>query len=73
MAKLPRITGKQLIKALKSFGFEVVRIKGSHHILRNSEGKVTVIPVHSNEIIGSGLLTKILTDCEIKREDLLKS
>lgn len=73
MAKLLRITGKQLIKALKSFGFEVVRIKGSHHILRNSEGKVTVIPVHSNEIIGSGLLTKILTDCEIKREDLLKS
>ncbi len=73
MAKLPRITGKQLIKALKSFGFEVVRIKGSHHILRNSEGKVTVIPVHSNEIIGPGLLTKILTDCEIKREDLLKS
>lgn len=73
MAKLLRITGKQLIKALKSFGFEVVRIKGSHHILRNSEGKVTVIPVHSNEIIGPGLLTKILTDCEIKREDLLKS
>ncbi len=73
MAKLLRITGKQLIKALKSFGFEVVRIKGNHHILRNSEGKVTVIPVHSNEIIGSGLLTKILTDCEIKREDLLKS
>jgi predicted RNA binding protein YcfA (HicA-like mRNA interferase family) len=72
MAKTPRLTGKDLIKILKSQGFEVVRIKGSHHILKNSRGKVTVIPVHSNEIIGPGLLTKILADCEIKKEELLK-
>jgi predicted RNA binding protein YcfA (HicA-like mRNA interferase family) len=73
MAKSPRLTGKQLIKALKLFGFEVVRIKGSHHILRNSKGNVTVVPVHSHEIIGPGLLAKILADCEIKSQDLLKS
>ena len=72
MAKIPRVTGKGLIKILKSQGFEVVRIKGSHHILKNSRGKVTVIPVHSNEIIGPGLLNKILADCEIKKEELLK-
>lgn len=73
MAKSPRLTGKQLIKVLRSLGFEVVRIKGSHHILRNLKGKVTVVPVHSNEIIGPGLLAKILADCELKIEDLLKS
>lgn len=73
MAKSPRLTGKQLIKALKFFGFEVVRIRGSHHILKNSDGKVTVVPVHSNEIIGPGLLAKILSDCEIKSQDLFKS
>lgn len=72
MAKTPRLTGKELIKILRAFGFEVVRIKGSHHILKNSSGKVTVVPVHSNEIIGPGLLAKILTDCEIRKEDLLK-
>ena len=72
MAKIPRLSGKELIKILKSQGFEVVRIKGSHHILKNSSGKVTVIPLHSNEIIGPGLLAKILADCEIKKEDLLK-
>ncbi len=73
MAKSPRLTGKQLIRVLQSFGFEVVRTKGSHHILKNSEGKVTVVPVHSNEIIGPGLLAKILADCELKNKDLLKS
>jgi predicted RNA binding protein YcfA (HicA-like mRNA interferase family) len=72
MAKTSRLTGKELIKILKTQGFEVVRIKGSHHILKNSEGKVTVIPVHGNEIIGPGLLTKILADCEIRKEDLSK-
>jgi predicted RNA binding protein YcfA (HicA-like mRNA interferase family) len=72
MAKSPRLTGKELIKILKSYGFEVVRIKGSHHILKNLSGKVTVIPVHSNEIIGPGLLAKILADCEIKKEELIK-
>lgn len=72
MAKTLRLTGKELIKILKIQGFEVVRIKGSHHILKNSEGKVTVIPVHRNEVIGLGLLTKILADCEIRKEDLLK-
>ena len=72
MAKSPRLTGKQLIKILKSQGFEVVRIKGSHHILKNSIGKSTVVPIHSNEIIGPGLLAKILDNCEIKSEDFIK-
>lgn len=72
MAKTPRLTGKELIKLLKSLGFNVVRIKGSHHILKNLSGKVTVIPVHSKEMIGPGLLAKILADCEIRKEDLLK-
>jgi predicted RNA binding protein YcfA (HicA-like mRNA interferase family) len=34
---------------------------------------MTVIPVHSNEIIGPGLLTKILSDCEINKEDFTQS
>ena len=72
MAKAPRLTGKELTKILKSWGFNVVRIKGSHHILKNSRGKTTVIPVHTNEIIGPGLLAKILADCEIRKEDLIK-
>lgn len=72
MPKLPRLTGKQLIRVLKKFGFEISRIKGSHNILKHSDGRMTVVPVHSNEIIGPGLLTKILQDCEISKDDFLK-
>lgn len=34
MAKLPTVTGKQLIPALSSLGFHVVRTRGSHHFVR---------------------------------------
>lgn len=69
MSKLPKIDGKKFIKALQKAGFEVVRIKGSHHFLRHSDGRTTVVPVHGKEIIGSGLCQKILKDCELTTEE----
>lgn len=73
MSNLPSIDGRQLIRLLKKFGFEVVRIKGSHHFLKHSDGRVTVVPVHGKENIGIGLFHKILKDCEITVEDLLNN
>jgi predicted RNA binding protein YcfA (HicA-like mRNA interferase family) len=72
MTKLPNVFGKDLINILRKIGFEVVRIKGSHHLLKHSDGRTTVVPVHSNESIGSGLLSKILKDCEITKEEFNK-
>ena len=46
--------------ALKKAAFQVARIKGSHHFLSHSNGRSTVVPVHSGETIGPGLLLKIL-------------
>lgn len=71
MSKLPRLTGKKLIKHLQKFGFYIARTKGSHHILKHSDGRMTVVPVHSNEIIGPGLLMKILADCEIDQNEFI--
>jgi predicted RNA binding protein YcfA (HicA-like mRNA interferase family) len=70
MARLPRLKGKELIRILEGFGFEVIRIKGSHHSLRHEDGRYTVVPVHSGEMIGPGLLLKILKDAELTRADL---
>ena len=68
MARLPRLTGKAVIAALQRVGFEVARMKGSHHFLRHPDGRVTVVPVHAGEIIGPGLLAKILSDSDLTRE-----
>lgn len=58
MTSFPSLTGKELLSALKKAGFELLRIKGSHHFLRHSDGRSTVVPVHSGEDIGPGLLAK---------------
>jgi predicted RNA binding protein YcfA (HicA-like mRNA interferase family) len=53
---------------LRKAGFEVARIKGSHHFLRHADGRSTVVPVHAGETIGPGLMLAILRDCEIERD-----
>jgi len=71
MSNLPSVDGKRLIKLLRKSDFEVIRIKGSHHFLRHSDGRSTVVPVHGKENIGVGLFHKILNDCELTTDDFL--
>lgn len=71
MIKLPRVKGQELIAALRKIGFEVIRVKGSHHFLRHPDGRCTVVPVHRGDIIGPGLMTKILYDCEMTINELV--
>ena len=70
MPRRKRVTGKELIRALEKVGFEVIRIQGSHHRLRHTDGRVTTVPVHAGETIGPGLLGQILHDCELTHEQL---
>jgi predicted RNA binding protein YcfA (HicA-like mRNA interferase family) len=70
MNRLPRFTGKELVDLLGKAGFEIIRIRGSHYILGHSDGRRTVVPVHSGETIGPGLLTQILRDCELTRDQI---
>lgn len=64
MPPLPVISGKAFLKFLQSVGFIVVRINGSHHRLKHSDGRLTTVPVHKNKDLPKGLLRKII------REDL---
>ena len=72
MTKLPALAGNELIKLLKKRGFYIVRQKGSHVFLKHDDGRATVIPVHKGETLGPGLLSKILRDVEMSKEDLIK-
>jgi predicted RNA binding protein YcfA (HicA-like mRNA interferase family) len=72
MSTFPSVTGARLIKVLRKEGFEVLRARGSHRFLQHSDGRCTVVPVHSGEALGRGLLAKILKDCDLDRKDLQK-
>jgi predicted RNA binding protein YcfA (HicA-like mRNA interferase family) len=69
MSRLPRLTGAEVLAVLARSGFVDSRVKGSHHRLRHADGRVTTVPVHGSEIIGPGLLSRILRDCDLSRED----
>jgi predicted RNA binding protein YcfA (HicA-like mRNA interferase family) len=70
VTRLPRPDGRELVSALRVAGFDVVRVKGSHHFMRHSDGRTTVVPVHAGETIGPGLLLQILRDCDLTPEQL---
>jgi len=72
MTSFPSLTGKELLLALKNAGFLLVRVKGSHHFVQHADGRSTVVPVHTGEAIGPGLISKILRDCELSREQIQK-
>jgi len=72
MSKLPSVTGKEVVSLLKKLGFSVERQKGSHVFLKHDDGRATVVPIHSGEAIGPGLLSKILRDVEMTKDELLK-
>jgi len=67
MAKLPVVSGRELIKILtKHFGFRVLRQRGSHVTLTNDVSFITV-PLHPE--LDRGTLRAILNDARIERED----
>ena len=45
-------------------------MKRSHRFLRHPDGGTTVVPVHSGESLGPGLLAKILRDVDLSRSEL---
>ena len=61
------------MRLLRRFGFQNVRTRGSHYYLRHPDGRATVVPVHAGEEIGRGLLSKILRDAKITRDEFIKS
>ncbi|MFB2936643.1 type II toxin-antitoxin system HicA family toxin [Aerosakkonemataceae cyanobacterium BLCC-F154] len=71
MAKLPTVTGEELIAALEKIGFFVVRQKGSHVRMKHEDNRVVSIPVHAGKTIGKGLLLKILRDADLTKDELI--
>ena len=73
MAKLPKLTGKELAKIVEKFGFIYSHTTGSHMVYKHPDGRRTTIPYHAGEEIGPGLLNKIIKrDLGMSREEFFK-
>ncbi len=73
MPKLNLISGRKMIKILKSLDFELLRSKGSHNFFYNHESKKhTTVPLHANRDLGIGILKEILKDIDLSVEKFEK-
>lgn len=72
MPPLPIISAKEFIKFLQSYGFVLVRQRGSHQRYKHSDGRAITIPVHGKDNLKRGLLNGMLNELNIEVEELVK-
>jgi predicted RNA binding protein YcfA (HicA-like mRNA interferase family) len=70
---LKPLPARKVLKILNNLGFKIIRQHGSHVVLKHSDGRMTVVPIHSKEEIGPGLLLKIIKDAKLSREEFVES
>ena len=74
MSELPSVTGKQAISAFEKHGFSVVRICGSHHMMKKPAHRFTLsVPVHGNTKLKKGTLRGLINAAGITVEEFCDS
>ena len=71
MSKLPIISGRALVRALRGVGFEFDRQKGSHMILYRAD-PVTTLSVPDHRELDRGTLRALLRQAGITPEELAR-
>jgi predicted RNA binding protein YcfA (HicA-like mRNA interferase family) len=76
MPRLPRVNGKQVIRALRKKEYEVFNVRGSHHYLHRWEGDrwspIVTVPVHGNKILKLKTLGSILKQADLSVEEFIE-
>ncbi len=70
MGNIPSLTPKELCRILEQKGFELKRIKGSHHYYQHPDtGKITVVPMHKKDL-PKGTFFAILKQAGIDKNEM---
>jgi len=69
----PRVTADEIIRVLKSLGFEKADQSGSHQKWRHPlSGKQTIVSYHAGEIIRPKTFRRILEGAGLSIEDFIR-
>jgi predicted RNA binding protein YcfA (HicA-like mRNA interferase family) len=73
MPKLPSLTARKVVRALKRAGFVEDRQRGSHLVLTHPVTHArTVVPIHSGRTIKEALLRAIIRDANLTVNEFLE-
>ena len=70
MPRLPILSGQEVVKALQKLGFEQVRQRGSHVVMRRVTAGC-VVPLHDEVKVGT--LTGILRQAGVAHDEFSKA
>lgn len=72
MGKYPVLKTREVVKIIKSLGFQEVRQRGSHKQFRHNDGRTTTVPFHKGRDISPILLRQIAKDINLTVDELVK-
>ncbi len=74
MSKLPRITGREVVRALERLGFQLSHVRGSHHYLFHPQKRIMVaVPIHAGKTLPPKTLSQILKVAKVSRDEFIKA
>ena len=68
--RLPVLSAREVLKALRAIGFLQVGQTGSHLRLKNAKGRIVMVPNHPE--IAVGTLRSILRQAGLRRDEFLR-
>jgi predicted RNA binding protein YcfA (HicA-like mRNA interferase family) len=71
MSKLPIVDARTFERILLSWGFVMVRQRGSHVFYRHPDGRYTTLPHHRGQDISRPLTRKILSEIQVSVDDFI--
>ena len=69
MSYLPRISGRDFVKAMHQFGYQFDHQTGSHMVLRRNRAPFRHLSVPDHRELATGLLRRLLRDAELSVEE----
>ena len=71
MTTLPRISGREVVKALKQLGYKKDRQKGSHIVLRQKIAPYRRVTVPDHKEVAKGTLRAIIRETGLTVEEFI--
>jgi len=70
MPKLPRISGREAVRAFQQAGWEVARQRGSHIVLTRP-GSIYTLSIPLHPVLGPGLLRDLIRKAGLTVEEFI--
>ena len=69
MTAINVVSPKKMAAILRSLGFQLIRQRGSHAYFKHPDGRATIVPMHSGEDLGKGMIRQILRSVDLSVEE----